>query len=87
MSTFNNFNTVDKIAERFGVYACVTTESGRQVIELHGRAQDIRKVLLNIEGYHVRWEWDDVGAPMPDGEQETIFSLYSGRTNWAKLGY
>ena len=87
MSTFNNFNTVERIAERHNVDASVTTESGRRVIQLYGRAQDIRKVIAQIEGYLVMWHNGDVGAPMPDGEQVTIFSLYSGRTNWAKLGY
>ena len=85
--SFNNFKTVDAIAERHGVETRITTESGRRVIELHGRAQDIRKVLAQIDGYHVMWDLGDVGRPMPDGEEETVISLYSGRVNWAKLGY
>ena len=87
MSTFNNFNTVERIAERHNVDASVTTESGRRVIELHGRGQDLQKVIAQIDGYHVRWDGDDVGLPAPADEHEAVLYLYSGRTNWAKLGY
>jgi hypothetical protein len=84
MST-SNFNTVDAIAERYGVEAHTGTQAGRRVIHLYGRSQDIEKVLEQIDGYHFRWQKSDFGDPPPKHEPDDILMavLYSERTNWA----
>jgi hypothetical protein len=82
-----SYKKLENIAEACNVDVQTSYEAGHLVIELHGRGQDLRKAMEQIDGYHVRWHMDDVGALMPDGEEKGVLSLYSGRVNWAKLGY
>jgi hypothetical protein len=87
MSTYHNFSTVERIAEANHVYASARSEQGRSMIELSGRTRDLEKVIEQVQGYIERWA-DENRSPRPrDPEKEAVVYLYSGRTNWAKLGY
>jgi hypothetical protein len=59
------------------------------VIHLHGRSQDIEKVLEQVKGYQWRWHARDFGDPPPGHEPDDILVvvLYSERINWAEAGY
>jgi hypothetical protein len=83
-----NIKTIEKIAERHNVSVLQGQESGRRVIELYGNSKDIKEVIEQIgEGYSALWKGDPLGAAPRVEEPDAVAYLYSGRVNWAELGY
>ena len=82
-----NINTIGKIAERYGLELWVTSESGRRVLVREGHSKAMKEALEQIgEGYSSRWHGHEFDEP-PDDEPDARVNLYSGKVNWAELGY
>lgn len=76
---------LEKIAEAHNLDIGSVTEGGRSILQLEGRAGDIRKVVEQIEGWNDYWVSHEFKDPADD--EPARVNLYSGKVRWDKLGY